>query len=110
MDAISRIDRLVKCHPAVLFLKGTPKRPLSEGSMLAVRALNGCLEQVHLVDITRDPEIRAFLPKYADLEGFPQFYLQGDLIGGHEVMLELAERGELCRMLESIHQQWQKAS
>ena len=110
MDAIRRIEQLVKCHPAVLFMKGTAQRPLSEGSWQAIQALNGCVEQVHVVDITRDPEIRAFLPKYADLEGFPQFYLQGDLIGGHEVMSELASRGQLCRMLASIHQQLQKAS
>ncbi len=110
MDAIRRIEQLVQQHPVVLFMKGNKRRPLSESSMLALQALNGCTEQVFTVDITRDPEIRAFLPKYANLEGFPQLYLQGELIGGHEVMQELAERGELCRMLASIHQQWQKAS
>ncbi len=110
MDAIHRIAQLVAAYPAVLFLKGTAKNPLSEGSLRSLNALGEYVDQVHLVDITQDPEIRAFLPKYADLDGFPQFYLQGELIGGHEVMEELAASGELYRILSSIKQQWQQAS
>lgn len=101
MEVIDRIRTQLAAQPIVLYMKGSPERPMCEGSRIAVDALRGCGVPFLAVDIQKDPELRAYLPKYSDLPGFPQFFLQGEFIGGADVLADLMAQGELPRMVAS---------
>jgi len=97
---IRRIEKLLSLHPALLFMRGTPERPMCAGSAAAVAALEATGEAFHAVDIQADPQIRAFLPKHSDQKGYPQLFLQGELIGGMQIVCDLGSQGELKQMLQ----------
>ena len=100
MAAMERIKAELEAHPVVLFMKGTPEVPMCGYSKRAVDALRAAgARQLHTVNVMADPEIRANLPRYADWPTFPQLYVQGELIGGADIVAELAEAGELARIV-----------
>lgn len=100
MAAMERIKAELEAHPVVLFMKGTPEMPMCGYSKRAVDALRAAgATRLHTVNVMADPEIRANLPRYADWPTFPQLYVQGELIGGADIVAELAEVGELARIV-----------
>jgi monothiol glutaredoxin len=100
MAAMERIKAELEAHPVVLFMKGTPEVPMCGYSKRAVDALRAAgARQLHTVNVMADPEIRANLPRYADWPTFPQLFVQGELIGGADIVAELAEAGELARIV-----------
>jgi len=100
MDAPERIDQQVKNNPVVIFMKGTPQFPMCGFSMRAAKALSECGVPFTHVNVLQDPEIFENLPRYADWPTFPQIYVDGELIGGCDITLELHASGELKTMLE----------
>ncbi len=102
MDIRRHIKGLLRKHPLILFMKGTPEYPMCAASERAVDALNQAGAPFHAVDVQQDPRLRAVLPRYANLSSFPQLYVQGDLIGGFEVVVDLLESGELARMAHDL--------
>ena len=100
MQVVERISNQLAIHPIVLFMKGTPARPMCRGSQAAVEALQSCGAQFHAIDVQKDPEIRAYLPKFCNLRGLPQLFLQGELIGSADIVVDLWRQGELAAMLE----------
>ena len=100
MPVLERIRAEVEGHPVVLFMKGTPQFPMCGFSSRTVQALKQAgATQLHTVNVLEEPEIRANLPRYSNWPTFPQLYIQGELIGGCDITLELLESGELARML-----------
>ncbi len=100
MAAMERIKAKLEAHPIVLFMKGTPEVPMCGYSKRAVDALRAAgATRLHTVNVMADPEIRANLPRYADWPTFPQLFVQGELIGGADIVGELAEAGELARIV-----------
>ena len=100
MALMERIRAELEAHPVVLFTKGTPEVPMCGFSQRAVAALRAAgATRLHTVNVMADPEIRANLPRYADWPTFPQLYVQGELIGGADIVAELAEAGELARIV-----------
>lgn len=100
MAAMERIKAELEAHPVVLFMKGTPEVPMCGYSQRAVAALLAAgATRLHVINVMADPEIRANLPRYADWTTFPQLYVQGELIGGADIVVELAEAGELARIV-----------
>lgn len=100
MTVMERIKALLEAHAVVLFMKGTPELPMCGYSKRAVDALRAAgAMPLHTVNVMADPEIRANLPRYADWPTFPQLYVQGELIGGADIVVELAEVGELARIV-----------
>ncbi len=95
MDVLERIDEAVKSNPVVIFMKGTPKMPQCGFSSRASQALMQCGEEFAYVNVLMDPEIFHNLPRYADWPTFPQVYINGELIGGCDITLEMFEKGEL---------------
>ncbi|MCE7031790.1 Grx4 family monothiol glutaredoxin [Lysobacter sp. GX 14042] len=105
MSVLERIQALVDSHPVVLFMKGTAQYPMCGFSSRAVKALQGAgARDVHVVNVLEEPEIRANLARFSNWPTFPQLFLHGELIGGSEVTAELAESGELARMLSEAEQ------
>ena len=100
MPVMERIQAEVDGHPVVLFMKGTPQFPMCGFSSKAAQALlTAGANGVHTVNVLEEPEIRANLPRYSDWPTFPQLFINGELIGGCDITVELAESGELARMV-----------
>jgi monothiol glutaredoxin len=100
MAVMDRIKAQLEAHPVVLFMKGTPDVPMCGYSQRAVAALRAAgATLLHTVNVMADPEIRANLPRYADWPTFPQLFVQGELIGGADIVVELADAGELARIV-----------
>ena len=100
MDVLERIDQQVKNNAVVIYMKGTPQFPMCGFSMRAAAALQECGVPFAYVNVLQDPEIFENLPRYADWPTFPQVYVDGELIGGCDITLELHASGELKNMME----------
>jgi monothiol glutaredoxin len=96
---VDRIKGIVEGHPIVLFMKGTPQFPMCGFSSRTSQALKSAGAQYHSVNVLEDPEVRANLPRYSDWPTFPQLFINGELIGGCDITVELFESGELARMV-----------
>lgn len=100
MDTIERIKQQISENPVLLYMKGTPDFPQCGFSARAVQALQACGATFASVNILDNPDIRSELPKYANWPTFPQLYINGELIGGSDIIMELYQSGELQNMLK----------
>ena len=102
MDIQQKIDEIVKSHKVVLMMKGTKQFPQCGFSGRAVELLKaaGC-EDYFVVNILQEPEIRQGAKEYADWPTFPQLYINGEFIGGADIMWEMYQAGELQQALVS---------
>ena len=100
MDVIDKIKQQIEENPILLYMKGSPKLPKCGFSSPASQALMQCGEQFAYVDILQDPEIRAELPKYANWPTFPQLWVDGELIGGCDIIMEMSQQGELQEVIK----------
>jgi monothiol glutaredoxin len=100
MDTIERIKEQISENAVLLYMKGSPKLPSCGFSSQASQALISCGEQFAYVDILQNPDIRAELPKYADWPTFPQLWVEGELIGGCDIILEMFQQGELQTLVK----------
>ena len=94
-----RIRSEIEGHPIVLFMKGTPQFPMCGFSSRSVQALKAAGAQLHTENVLEEPEIRANLPRFSDWPTFPQLFINGELIGGCDITVELSESGELARIV-----------
>ena len=106
MDALERIKEQVENNPILIYMKGTPQFPQCGFSSRAAAALQQCGEKFAYVNVLADPEIFENLPKFADWPTFPQIYIDGELIGGCDITLELLENGELEKMVKEAAKKW----
>ena len=86
-------------HSILLYMKGTPQFPQCGFSARAVEVLSQYNKPFAYVNILEHPDIRAQLPQYAQWPTFPQLWIQGELIGGSDIILEMAHSGELEPMV-----------
>jgi len=108
MDPLERIREQVENNPILIYMKGTPQFPQCGFSSRAAAALQQCGEKFAYVNVLADPEIFENLPKFADWPTFPQIYIDGELIGGCDITLELLESGELQKMVKEAAKKWPK--
>ena len=94
-----RIKSEISSAPVVLFMKGTPQFPMCGFSSRTVQALKAVGANMHTVNVLEEPEIRANLPRFSDWPTFPQLFINGELIGGCDITVELSESGELARIV-----------
>jgi release factor glutamine methyltransferase len=98
-----KIDRIVKSHDVVLFMKGTPQFPMCGFSGRAVQLLKSCgVTQFEAIDVLQDEEIRQGVKEYANWPTIPQLYVKGEFIGGSDIMAEMAQSGELQTLLAGL--------
>lgn len=102
MDVMDRIKQTVESQPIVLFMKGTPQFPMCGFSSRVVQALKAVGAEFGSVNVLEDPEVRASLPRYSDWPTFPQLFINGELIGGCDITLDLYEKGELAQMVAEV--------
>lgn len=99
MEVMERIKHTIESAPIVLFMKGTPQFPMCGFSSRAVQALHASGAKFAHLNVLEDPEVRANLPRYSNWPTFPQLFINGELIGGCDITLELFEKGELQNMV-----------
>lgn len=95
MDVMQRIDEAVKGNAVVIFMKGTPSFPQCGFSSRAAAALQACGEEFAYVNVLADPEVFENLPRYANWPTFPQIYINGELVGGCDITVDLYQKGQL---------------
>ena len=100
MDIIETIKDQIANNTILLYMKGSPKAPQCGFSAKAAQAVMGCGEKFAYVDILQNPEIRANLPKYANWPTFPQLWVGGELVGGSDIMAEMAADGSLQALIK----------
>ncbi len=98
-DLRARIKTLIDTEPVSLFMKGTPTFVMCGNSERALQALRSAGAPVTAVDILPDPEIRQELTALSGWPTIPQVFVKGELIGGADIVQELAATGELERTL-----------
>ncbi|MGQ7845452.1 Grx4 family monothiol glutaredoxin [Granulosicoccus sp. 3-233] len=99
-DVRTRIEQQIAENPVILYMKGTPQLPMCGFSMRTVEALKQCNKEFAFVNIIADPAIRETLPQVSDWPTFPQLYIEQELVGGCDIVMELAESGELQKMID----------
>lgn len=99
MDAIERIKSQLSANPVLLYMKGTPDFPQCGFSAAAVRALSASGVSFGHVNIFEDPELREALKQYSNWPTYPQLYVNGELIGGSDIIIEMYNSGELQKVL-----------
>ena len=100
MDAQERIRQQVTGNPVVLYMKGTPQFPQCGFSANAVQILKACgVEQVFTVNVLEEPEIRQGIKEYANWPTIPHLYVNGEFVGGSDIMREMYQSGELQKLL-----------
>ena len=95
-----RIRDVIENEPVALFMKGTPQFVMCGNSDRALRALREAGAPVTAVDVLPDPTIRQELSELSGWPTIPQVFVKGELVGGADITQELAETGELKRILE----------
>jgi len=101
MDVMEFIKQQVEGNPVVIFMKGTPDFPQCGFSARASQALAACGEKFAAVNIFENPEVHRNLPAYSNWPTFPQIFIDGQLVGGCDITLELFQRGELQQLVKS---------
>jgi monothiol glutaredoxin len=106
MDTQQRIKETVTSNPVVLYMKGTPQMPQCGFSAMAVQALQACgVSSFATVNVLADPEVREGIKQYANWPTIPQLYVNGEFVGGSDIMREMYQSGELQKLLEGVRQQ-----
>ncbi len=101
MDIMDTIKQQIADNPVLLYMKGSPNAPQCGFSMRAAQSIMACGKKFAYVDILTNPEIRANLPKYAEWPTFPQLWVNGELIGGCDIITEMHASGELQPMIDA---------
>jgi monothiol glutaredoxin len=101
MDIIETIKEQIAANRILLYMKGSPNQPQCGFSARTVEALMACGERFAYVDILANPDIRATLPKFANWPTFPQLWVDGELIGGCDIVTEMYQNGELQTLIKA---------
>lgn len=95
-----RIKKTLESDQVLLFMKGNPDFPQCGFSAQAVAALRACGAKFSAFNIFEDPEIREGLKAYSSWPTYPQLYVNGELVGGCDIVVEMYHSGELKKLLD----------
>jgi monothiol glutaredoxin len=106
MDIKQKIKEQVTAHPVVLYMKGTPQFPQCGFSALALQVLSACgVQDLFTVNVLADPDIRQGIKEYANWPTIPQLYVNGEFVGGSDILREMYQSGELLKLIQEAKQQ-----
>ena len=101
MSVQDTIKQQVTSNPVVLYMKGNPQQPMCGFSATASQLLRMCgADKVFTVDVLQDQEIREGIKQYANWPTIPQLYVNGEFVGGSDIMREMYQAGELQKVLK----------
>lgn len=93
----------VTSHKVVLYMKGSPQFPQCGFSSSATQILKACgVNDFYSVNVLQDPDIRQGIKEYANWPTIPQLYVNGEFVGGADIMREMFESGELQALLDQV--------
>ncbi len=102
MDTQTQIKEIVTSHPVVLFMKGTAQFPQCGFSGNAINILKASgVEKLHTVNVLEDEGIRQGIKQYANWPTIPQLYINGEFVGGSDIMTEMFQSGELQKLVKA---------
>jgi monothiol glutaredoxin len=100
MSVQEKIKQTVIGSPVVLYMKGTPDFPQCGFSATAVQILRACgVAEFASVNVLEDAEVRQGIKEFANWPTIPQLYVNGELVGGSDIMREMYQAGELQKLL-----------
>jgi len=106
VDAKEFIEKTVAENPVVLFMKGTAQFPQCGFSGRAVQVLKSCgVRNLVTVNVLEDDEVRQAIKDYSNWPTIPQLYIQGEFVGGSDIMYEMFESGELQKLVPAQAQE-----
>jgi monothiol glutaredoxin len=108
-ETIATIKQQIGENPIILYMKGSPQAPQCGFSAKTIECLVGCGQRFAYVDILSNPDIRSTLPGHANWPTFPQLWVDGELVGGCDIITEMFEAGELHTLLEETAAKHQEA-
>ncbi|XP_062475854.1 glutaredoxin-related protein 5, mitochondrial [Pezoporus occidentalis] len=97
------IERLVREHPVVVFMKGSPEQPLCgfSNAVVQILRLHG-VEGYRAHDVLQDPDLRQGIKNYSNWPTIPQVYLNGEFVGGCDILLQMHQNGDLVEELKKL--------
>ena len=99
MSVQETIKQQVTGNPVVLYMKGTPQFPQCGFSARAVQILKACgVSEFTTVNVLEEPEIRQGIKEYANWPTIPQLYVNGEFVGGSDILTEMYQNGELQKL------------
>jgi monothiol glutaredoxin len=100
-DVQQQIQQIVNSNPVVLFMKGTAQFPMCGFSGRAIQILKACgIEKPATVNVLDDESIRQGIKTFSNWPTIPQLYVNGEFIGGSDIMMEMYQSGELKSLLQ----------
>jgi monothiol glutaredoxin len=100
MSVQEKIQQQVSGHPVVLYMKGSPQMPMCGFSATATELLKRSgAGEVFTVDVLQNPDIRDGIKQYANWPTIPQLYVNGEFVGGCDIMKEMFQSGELQKLI-----------
>ena len=100
MSVQDTIRQQVTANPVVLYMKGSPQQPMCGFSATATQLLKMCgAEKIFTVDVLQNPDIREGIKQYANWPTIPQLYVNGEFVGGCDIMREMYQSGELQKLI-----------
>jgi len=103
MYILDKIKSQITNNTVVLYMKGSPEIPLCGFSAKVVNILQSLKVKFAYVNVLENIQIRKMLPQYADWPTFPQLYINGELIGGCDIVTELYDNKSLLKKFEKIN-------
>ncbi len=102
METQAQINEIVTSHPVVLFMKGTAQFPQCgfSGNAISILKASG-VEKLHTVNVLEDEGIRQGIKEYANWPTIPQLYINGEFVGGSDIMTEMFQSGELEKLVKA---------
>ena len=102
MSIENEIKEQIEANAILLYMKGSPDSPQCGFSSRASQLLISCGKPFSFVDILTNPEIRTTLPSVSDWPTFPQLFINGELIGGSDIMNEMFDSGDLQKAINQV--------
>ena len=101
-EILESIGQQVAQNPILIYMKGSPDQPQCGFSSQASQMLMACGKPFAYIDILANPEIRANLPAFSEWPTFPQLFVQGELVGGCDIITEMYQSGELQTLIDEV--------
>ena len=104
MSIAAQIKDHITAYPILVYMKGSPDAPECGFSSRACQILISYGKPFSFVNILINPEIRSNLPKVSNWPTFPQLFINGELVGGSDIMVELHENGSLQELMDTVEE------
>jgi len=101
-DVQKELSQVIDSNPVILFMKGNREMPQCGFSARVVQILDACDVNYATVDILQDPEVRAGIKVYSNWPTLPQLYVQGEFVGGCDIVTDMHLNGQLETMFEPV--------